>query len=173
MNPKDPITGLPIRLQAAATHFIAETIIGNNLNYRWTQALRDAGYSEQYATSQCTKLSKKVEPLIEKARKNVEANALSKGMITADKLTQGFLNIAFPPEGVQVRNADRLRAMENLAKHIPGYFNADAEVTDEQQRKLTEAQTKTLQEFGEYIMRKRIEAYEQKSAEPAQQAQLS
>lgn len=52
------------KLTLAVDKYVTAIWIETNISYTWLQALRDAGYSETYAKSDCAKLWNKAEQLL-------------------------------------------------------------------------------------------------------------
>ena len=92
--------------------FVQEYLIDLNA----TQAAIRAGYSERTAAVIGHENLKK--PKIQKViQAKMEARE-EKALITAEEVINGIREIAFPEKGQEVRDNDRLKALELLGKHL-------------------------------------------------------
>ena len=92
-----------------------------------TQAAIRAGYSMKTAYSQGQRLLKNVEVRAEIDR--LSADIADQNDVEVKEIIVGLRRIAFAPEGVQVNNSDRLRALELLGKYL-AMFTDNQNVTD-------------------------------------------
>jgi phage terminase small subunit len=97
-----------------------------------TQAAIRAGYSLKTAYSQGQRLLKNVEVRAEIDR--LSADIADQNDVEVREIIVGLRRIAFAPEGPQVNNSDRLRALELLGKYKAMFTDVQIQEPERKQR---------------------------------------
>lgn len=110
--------------------FCQEYVVDNNA----TQAAVRAGYSEKTAGSKGTQLLQIVS--IQNRLTFLQLQLSQETGVTAKRVIQGFAKIAFGTVTKTLTNKNKLRALENLAKHLGLYGKDNSQRADAMTRLL-------------------------------------